>query len=627
MITSCTHGWRTFLDRPVGLVALAATLWLGCSVACAGATSEVPAQADAKTHKVVAPPQGSFTGTLGSLHLRLHLDAAADGTLAGTLDSVDQGAMGIPCTDFHASGQSLSFRVPTVQGAWTGTIDATGTTLSGTWTQGTSAPLTFKRDTFVTAATPSAIDGYWLGTLKAGSQSLRIQVSLQSDASGHERCTLDSLDQGAFGLACENVSFRGQDLAFDIPAVKGHWGGKLSADGASLRGTWSQGQPLPLDFARQARSQAPPPPPPVTYDPAIAPVDAAGMKAVLDRDLSLALEDGALAPGTGTGVAIGIVRNGDRRVLAYGAATPDALFEIGSITKTFTGLLLAQLVEQQQLGMDTPVRELLPPGTVGKPRDREIQLLDLVTQHSGLPRMPDNFDPADPANPYADYRAADLYRFIARHGVARRADAPYEYSNLGVGLLGQALSNCAGVPYDQLLRDEITLPLGLHDTVISPSPAQQARFIQGHTADHGVAHAWDMDALAGAGAIRSTAADMLGYLEANLHPERFASQASTKQPADTLASALALSHEARDLALPGMHIAFAWMIEDATGTYWHNGSTGGYSSFAFFNPRSDYAAVVLVNVAADSRGSLADRLGQHVAQRFEGKPALSLGSL
>ena len=171
-------------------------------------------------------------------------------------------------------GQLFFLFEETVQGAWTGTIDATGTTLSGTWTQGTSAPLTFKRDTFVTAATPSAIDGYWLGTLKAGSQSLRIQVSLQSDASGHERCTLDSLDQGAFGLACENVSFRGQDLAFDIPAVKGHWGGKLSADGASLRGTWSQGQPLPLDFARQARSQAPPPPPPVTYDPAIAPVDA-----------------------------------------------------------------------------------------------------------------------------------------------------------------------------------------------------------------------------------------------------------------------------------------------------------------------------------------------------------------
>ncbi len=616
MTTSFTiDGWvrATGSMRSILLSALAC---LGGQAAFGAAAAQGP-----------APPtalQGDYTGSLGALHLRLHLATAADGALAGTLDSVDQGALGIPCSEFHLDRHALSFRVPAVQGSWSGTVDATGTSLSGTWKQGASAPLVFKRDAFVAAAKPSAVDGYWLGALKAGSQSLRIQVALQSDVAGHERGTLDSLDQGAFGLACENIVHSGQDLSFDVPAVKGHWSGKLSADGASLRGTWLQGKPMPLDFDRKANPQAPPQPPPVTYDPAIGPVDAAGLQAVLDRDLSQALRDGALAPGTGTGVAIGVVRNGERRVFTYGTARPDSLFEIGSITKTFTGLLLAQLVEQRQVTPATPVRELLPPGTVDRPAGREIRLLDLVTQHSGLPRLPDNFDPGDAANPYADYRVADLHRFVRQHGVAMPADAPYQYSNLGVGLLGQVLASRAGVPYARLLRDEITTPLGLVDTTLSLSAAQQARFIPGHTPDHAAARAWDFDALAGAGAIRSTAGDMLAYLEANLHPERLAPRAAASPAAATLAQAIALSHEPRDVAMTGMHIAYAWMIEDATGTYWHDGATGGYSSFAFFNPRDDFAAVVLVNVAADSSGSLADRLGQHVAQRLEGRPAISL---
>ena len=568
-----------------------------------------------------SPLHGDFAGTLGPLHLQLHLSTAPGGTLTGTLDSLDQGALGIPCSDFHVDGKTLSFKVPSVQGGWTGTLDDAGNTLSGTWTQGDANPLTFTR---ITLGKPSPIDGYWLGTLKAGAQSLKIQVTLHSDAAGHEHCTLDSLDQGAFGLPCANVIFAGQNLAFDIPAVKGRWVGKRSADGKSLAGTWTQGSPLPLTFQKVDKPQTPPSPPPVTYDSAIPAVDAAGMSAVLDRDLAQALKTGALAPQTATGVTVGVFHKGVRRVMAYGTAKPDSIFEIGSVTKTFTGLLLAQMIEQHQVQIDTPVRELLPEGTAPKPQGPEIRLLDLVTQHSGLPRLPDNFDAGDPANPYADYHTADLYRFIAQHGLAKPADAPYGYSNLGLGLLGQALANSAGIPYAQLLADEITLPLGLTDTVITLSTAQRARFIPGHTPDLKAAQTWDLDALAGAGAIRSTASDLLTYLTANLHPDRIAARPLTT-PADvSLPKAIALSHESRDLTSPGMHIAFAWMIDDATGTYWHNGATGGYSSLVFFNPRKDYAAAVLVNMTAGTDGSFADRLGQHIAQRFEGKPALSL---
>src|SRR5208282_4527393 len=98
-----------------------------------------------------------------------------------------------------------------------------------------------------------------------------------------------------------------------------------------------------------------------------------------------------------------IVQHGVTRIFSYGTAKPDSIFEVGSITKTFTGLILSQMVEQGKVKFDEPVRELLPAGTVAKPATDEVTLVDLATQHSGLPRMPDNFAPANPNNPYADY--------------------------------------------------------------------------------------------------------------------------------------------------------------------------------------------------------------------------------
>lgn len=565
---------------------------------------------------------GDYVGSLGPLHLKLHLKTGADGALSGSLDSPDQGASGIACSDFHFDGQSLSFTVPAVNGTWKGTVDNQGAVLTGTWNQGTPVPLNFSRDTFVSTAKPSVVDGIWLGTLKAGSGSLRIQLRVKSDVSGKESCSVDSLDQGAMGLECAHILLEGNNFSFDVPVVSGHWSGTLSGDGKTLIGTWTQGQPLPLNFERQAVASSLPPVPPPTYDAAMAPVPAAQLQAVLSKDLAQALSSGALAPSTEAGVTIGIVDHGEKQVFAYGTAKPDSIFEIGSITKTFTGLLLAQMVEQGKVKFDEPVRELLPAGTVAKPAGSEITLLDLATQHSGLPRMPDNFHPANTNDPYADYRAADLYAFLTKHGVAKPADASFLYSNLGFGLLGQALADRAGVPYSQLLQNEITGPLGMKDTVVALSAEQQLRFITGHDAAHHPAHAWDLDALAGAGAIRSTADDMLTYLQANLHPDKLPSGASKTPNGETLPAALAQSHELRADATAGMRIALAWLYVPATGSYWHNGGTGGYSSSAAFNPKTDRAVVVLVNTSGD----FADRLAQHIGQRLAGKPAISLGT-
>ena len=559
---------------------------------------------------------GDYSGMLGALHLKLHLKLSANGAAQGTLDSLDQGAMGLPCANFHVEEKALSFDVPSVGGKWHGTISEDGATLNGSWSQGAEMPLVFRREPFAPAQKPSRVDGIWLGTLAAGGSTLRVQVQVKSDRASKEYCSLDSLDQGAMGLPCDNVQFKKDHFSFEVPAVKGHWSGTLAENGNELDGAWSQGQDIPLKLTRQTVALAPKAPEPPKYDAALAAVPVSELKAVLDRDLAAALKNGALAPATGGGVVIGVVQRGTRRIFAYGSVEEDSIFEIGSITKTFTGLMLAQMVAQQKVKLDEPVRELLPPGTVAKPAGAEITLLDLATQQSGLPRMPDNFHPADEADPYADYRPANLYEFISKHGVSKPASTGFNYSNLGLGLLGQALANRAGMTYPELLRAEITGPLEMHDTVVKLSPEQEKRFAQGHTANHQPAHAWYLDALAGAGAIRSTAGDMLTYLEAQLHPDIVRSK-------ETLASALQMSHELRSDSMPGMKVGLAWLFETKTGIFWHNGATGGYSSYVFFNPKEDFAAVVLFNTTIG--GSFdADRLGEHVKERLSGKPAISL---
>ena len=567
---------------------------------------------------------GEYSGTIDSLPIKLHLKVDAAGTVTGTLDSPNQGAIGIPCADFHLDGKSLAFTVPELRGSWKGVITADG--LTGVLDRDSPQPLNFARDTFVPAAKPSPVDGIWLGTLYSEGMPLRVQLHVKSNSAGREFCAFDSLDQRTMGIACGNVTFSGNDFSFDVTLVNGHWAGKLSADGSALPGNWIHGNPSPLNFTRQsaeltaAQIRSP------SYDPAIAPVSVADLQSVLEKDLAEALRSGELAPATGAGVSIGVVEHGVRRVFSFGAAKPDSIFEIGSISKTFTGLILSQLVVQGKVKFIDPVRELLPPGTVAKPAGDEITLLDLATNHSGLPGSPDNVKPADPTEPYADYSPANLYEFLAKQGVAKPANPDFLYSNLGFGLLGHALGVHSGLSYPAVLKQQVTEPLGLRDTAVSLTSEQQARFIPGHYSDHHPARAWSFGALAGAGSIHSTASDILAYLEANLHPEAFKATAGSSA-ASTLSAALMQQHELRADGWPGSRIALAWFYETESGDFWHDGKTPGFSSYAFFNSKKDFAAVVLFNTTVGVQSSFAIRLGEHIAERLAGKPAISLGEL
>ncbi len=382
---------------------------------------------------------GDYARSLGSLHINLHIKSN-QGKLTWIMDSPNRGAKSIPWNDFQLDGQSFSAAVHAANRTWKGMVDAESNHLTGPGNQQQSFELKVNRDTSQPTSKPSPVDGVWLGTLAAGGVSLRIQIEVNSDSTGHQHCTLDSLDQHAMDLKCENVKFSTPDFSFDVPAVKGHWKGTIASDGKSLNGTWTQAHPLALNFSRQKVGIASLV---IEDDPAMAPVQVTDLQAVLEKDLARALSSGQLAPSTGAGVTIGLVQHGIRRIFSYGATQPDSIFEIGSITKTFTGLILAQLVEQNSVNLSDPVRVLLPPGTVSKPIGAEITLGDLATQHSGLPRLPTNLNPKDKKNPYADYTTVELYAFLAKQGLREPANAGFLYSNLGFGLLGQLLRRLA----------------------------------------------------------------------------------------------------------------------------------------------------------------------------------------
>ena len=462
-------------------------------------------------------------------------------------------------------------------------------------------------------AQTAPLDGVWLGTLSQGGAGIRVQLHLEKDAT---TCFFDSVDQKVFGISCNKLTASDTKLTIEVPGVQGKWIGAISADGQTLTGNWSQGPgSIPLVMTRQAVAIEAPKALPPSFDAAMPPVPITQLQQVMDKDLADAIATGELSQVTGGGVTIGVVEHGVRKIWSYGTGRPDSVYEIGSISKTFTATLLATMVEQKKVRLDEPVRELLPPGTVAKPSGAEITLLDLSDQHSGLPRMPDNFHPADINNPYADYDAKLLYEYVGKKGVALPPNAPFGYSNLGVGLLGQALSNAAGMSYADLLRKNVTGPLRMNSTGISLTPDMKQRLIQGHDGNHKPAPPWDLTALAGAGGIRSDAADMLTYLEAELHPAKLADK--------TLGAAITETQVVRANVADGTHIALNWFRIDETGAYWHNGGTGGYSSYALYNPGADYAVIVLFNRTVGDT-SITDAIGMHLDQRLRGVKAIAL---
>ena len=460
-------------------------------------------------------------------------------------------------------------------------------------------------------------------------QTLRLVLHVSTDSTGDLWVSLDSIDDHVAGLAGDKAVLKDGRFSFEIPYAKASYTGMLSGDRNTINGELTKGVPSPLVFTRLTGGFVPTVIPTPAYAPAIAPVALDDLKAALDRELAPVLEHGVLSRRSGGGLVIGVLDHGERRIFAYGTAAPDSIFEIGSIGKTFTGLILAQMVVQKKVMLDEPIRALLPAGFVAKPDGAEITLLDLATHHSGLPRMPENFNPKNPSDPYADYGVVQLHEFLTVRGVAKPANAAYLYSNLGFDLLGYGLSLRAGVPYGELVATEITGPLHMNDTGLRLLPEQRGRLIQGYETNFHPVAPWDFNVVfGGAGAaLKSTVADMLTYLDANLHPDKYAIGAVADSPAATLPAAVALDHQVQVRTFGG-GLALAWGV-DLDHTFSHEGGTTGYNAYVEFNPQKNRAIVVLYNrwTQGTNPPFFADRVAENIGELMSGKPSIPLDVL
>lgn len=358
----------------------------------------------------------------------------------------------------------------------------------------------------------------------------------------------------------------------------------------------------------------------VRLAPHQAPTWESSTVSMLDAGTRKQIDDGALGlirSGTCMGMIVGVIDGDKSCVLGYGRksfssdAPPnaDTLFEIGSITKTFTALSLAILSERGEVKLDDPLSRYLP-RTVHMPeyKGRKITLMDLATHTSGLPSVPGGVLQWLGDDPYASYTTGMMYDFLGTYKLTRAPGAQYDYSNMGMGLVGLALSRRYGTTYEEMVRSLVWKPLGMTDTAIKLSKDQQSRFADGCMIQSDLGRLqffapsspWTMqECFVGAGGIRSTANDMIKYTKANmgLTPN------AHSLPFDMI-------HKKRRDIGDDVWIGLGWhglKVNENEDFIWHNGGTGGYTSLIVFSKKHKKGLVFLANSTDDK--SAIDALG------------------
>ena len=264
----------------------------------------------------------------------------------------------------------------------------------------------------------------------------------------------------------------------------------------------------------------------------------------------------------------------------------ETVYEIGSISKVFTTIILAEEVLAGRMALEDPAQNYLPSTVTMPSRNGQlITLKDLATHSSALPYMPNNINPEDPLNPFADYTVEQLYSMLNSYTLPRDIGQQYEYSNLAMGLLGHILELHTGQAYEELVLERIAKPLGMTDTRVVLTDNMKAHLALGHNEQMQVTSNWDIPTLAGAGALRSTTNDMVKFIKANMNPDDSA-----------LGKAMALSHKmAYSNPAQNFEMGLAWHYANNKTIVWHNGGTGGYRAFTGFNPEAQTAVVLLTN--------------------------------
>ena len=271
----------------------------------------------------------------------------------------------------------------------------------------------------------------------------------------------------------------------------------------------------------------------------------------------------------------------------------DTVFEIGSITKTFTSILLQDMVERGQLQLDDPLAKYLPESVkLPSYHGQEITLRNLAAQDSGLPRDPSNVTTRSRSqdNPFANYTAEDAYDFLSSYALPRQPGTQFGYSNIGMALLGHALSRAANADYESLVVSRICQPLGMDSTRVTLTDDLKSRLAIGHDGSGKQTSNWDFKIYEGAGALRSTAHDLLRYVTANLgteptHISRLMEKTHTIcHPGPSTHGDTAMPWYDRDQS-----------VQTGMELLGHAGGTAGYHTFIGFNKQQHRGVVVLSN--------------------------------
>lgn len=314
--------------------------------------------------------------------------------------------------------------------------------------------------------------------------------------------------------------------------------------------------------------------------------------------------------GIVNGLVVGLYDAGTREIYGFGEGpggappTGATLYELGSVTKVYTGLLLADAVQRREVSLEDEIATLLPPGVTVPTRDKvSITLRQLALHTSGLPRLPPSLAQVERPDPYAGYGEDQLFQDLLRTQLVTTPGTVVSYSNYGTGLLGYALGRRIGGGYAAALTERVLAPLGLSHTHVGfPEGAPRA---EGTTYDGTPAPPWTFDALAGAGALVSNVRDQLTFLDAELD-----AYAGGKLP---LRAPMRLTQEPQE-EFGAPQAGIGWLI-DREGRYWHNGGTGGFHSFVAFDPKNRRGVVVLASTST----SLVDRIGSMMFELLAGQ--------
>lgn len=468
-----------------------------------------------------------------------------------TLDSPNQGMFEHKPTEFSLSKNTVSFSDKSLSASYEGELN--GGTLEGTFKQGKSFDLDMHKLTKSDKARlkHEAIYAGKLTVTDTSTLPLRVNVAVVHN--GYIG-TLDSPAQQSYGIPLTELIINDNKLSFESPMLQASFSGELTEDGYT--GTFTQGKDFPLT-----------------------------LKKLEDEDKQASTDTPELGEH---GASVAVITPEKIEKKFYGDHDDNTLYEIGSVTKTMVGYLLAAASINENLDLNTPINKFWSKAPT------EVTLKDLAVHHSGLPRLPENlFDKADQSDPYAHFDEAMLESALANASVAEKA---YEYSNFGYGVLAETLAKHSGTSFEDLVQTQIFKPFGMNDSYVAlNSDYKPETLTPGHNVlGEPVAH-WHFKALAGAGAVVSTPSDMTRYIQTLMGKVKNNDKAVT-----TLLTS-------RKTIEGCCQQALSWMIsEDNSGKpyAWHNGQTAGFSSFVGFYLDGSKGVVVLnaqsVNVNSDA---------------------------